>query len=138
MALSILSDNIGQAGIGMRLFFSSAGFIFTVAVGVAAFVLSAIHAPTELKQMIDAANVFISQVLSAYVEDRYSVLIGFVFDGKNLVLMGFIIATRLVFSILMSVLFPAQALPGRDVSQSQSQSQSQGQSPFKLWGRRGS
>ncbi len=120
----------------MRLFFSSAGFIFTVIVGVAIFVLSAIHAPTELKQLIDMANRFINEVLSAYVEDRYSVLIGFVFDGKNLVLMGFIIATRLIFSIFMSVLFPGPSALEPRVSQSQSQSQQQ--SPFKLWGRKGS
>ncbi len=120
----------------MRLFFSSAGFIFTVAVGVAVFVLSAIHAPTELKQLIDIANGFINRILSAYVEDRYSVLIGFVFDGKNLVLMGFIIATRLIFSLFMSVLFPTQPFPEQRVSQTQSQSRQQ--SPFKLWGRKSS
>lgn len=119
----------------MHLFFSSAGFMLTIAVGVAAFVLSAIHAPTELKQMIDVANGFINQVLSAYVEDKYSVLIGFVFDGKNLVLMGFIIATRLIFALLMSVLFPS---PAADRANSPVSGQSQQQSPFKLWGRKSS
>jgi hypothetical protein len=111
------------------MFLSSASFFFTVIVGVAAFVLAAIHAPTELKQLIDAANVALNNFLSSYVEDRYSVLIGFVFDGKNVVLMGFILAARLLMSIIGSILNlgGAQPAPNPDARTTVG---------WGLWGRR--
>jgi hypothetical protein len=119
--------------LAMHLFFSSAGFIFTVFVGVAAFVLAAIHTPTGLKQLIDMANVGLSNLLTAYVPDQYSVLIGFVFDGKNVVLMGFIIAARIILSMLITIFAPAS--PGRDPRFLMEEPEGKGPSPFDRWGR---
>ncbi|MDX2265314.1 MAG: hypothetical protein NW215_10125 [Hyphomicrobiales bacterium] len=120
----------------MHMFLASANFMLTIAVGVAAFVLAAIHAPTELKQLIDAANVGLNQVLTAYVDDRYSVLIGFVFDGKNVVLMGFIIATRIVFALIWALFFPApqrmNAMPAGDDA-----APARDSSAFWGWGKKG-
>ncbi len=120
----------------MWMFLSAMGFFVTLIAGVLAFVFAAIHYPGFMTNLITSADQIINASLDQYVADRYSVIVKFVFGGNNLVLMGFIVATRIVFSLLMAVFFPFSAADRHEADFSDSGSRSSLPSPFYRWGRR--
>jgi len=120
----------------MWMFLSSLGFFVTLVAGVLAFVFAAIHYPGFMTNLITSADQLINATLDQYVADRYSVIVKFVFGGNNLVLMGFIVATRLVFSLLLALFFPFSAADRRKADILESGSRSPQISPFYRWGRR--
>ena len=86
----------------MRIIWSSFVFILTLVVGYIAFQWSALNFPNEMRSLIDWA-----QQLRPYLEAQglppgYLVLLA----GNMLVLLGFIIITRLVFALIGTIVGP--------------------------------
>jgi hypothetical protein len=111
----------------MRILFSSFSFLATMVVGAIAFAFTAIEFPTIMRDLIAYAQGLPGYLSSLGVGDRYMVWMDILLTGDKLVLLGFILATRILFSIITGIVGgdqpPARAsfAPEKDGS------------PFKGW-----
>jgi len=118
----------------LRLFFSSFYFMATIAIAVAALIVTGIQFPDTLIVLKREADLLLNMVSDSYFEPRYALLREFVFDGKNVILIGYVIATRVVLALLRALLFPSDDYWDRR----RDERGHDGKSPFNRWGKRGS
>ena len=90
----------------MRLLFSSFTFILTLAVGAIAFAFTAIEFPTIMRELIGAAQQLPGYLSQVGLSDNYLVWTDILLSGDKLVLLGFVIVTRIVFALLGMIFGP--------------------------------
>jgi hypothetical protein len=90
----------------MRILFSSFSFIATLIVGAIAFAATAIEFPGIMRELIAAAQLLPAYLSQLGLTDRYMVWIEILLSGDKLVLLGFVLATRIVFAIIGGVVGP--------------------------------
>ncbi len=109
----------------MRLIFYSFSFVLTLAVGAVAFAATAIEFPTIMRELIGAAQQLPGYLSQVGLSDRYLVWTDILLSGDKLVLLGFVIVTRIVFALLGMIFGP---LIGAGPAQTRSDS------AFNRWG----
>jgi hypothetical protein len=119
----------------MKLIFSSFYFTLTIAIAVAALIISGIEFPETVKTFKHAADHFLDLFSDAFLPANYALLREFVFDGKNVLLISYVIATRVVLAILRELFFPSDDYWDRRRIERE---QNAGKSPFHRWGKRSS
>jgi hypothetical protein len=90
----------------MRLLFTSFTFVLTLAVGAIAFAATAIQFPTLMRQLIGAAQQLPGYLSQVGLSDTYLVWTDILLSGDKLVLLGFVIVTRIVFALLGMIFGP--------------------------------
>lgn len=90
----------------MRLLFTSFSFIVTLIVGAIAFAATAIEFPSIMREFIAVAQLLPAYLSSFGLSDRYMVWMDILLSGDKLVLLGFVLATRILFAILGGVFGP--------------------------------
>lgn len=108
----------------MRLLFSSFSFVLTLFVGAIAFAATAIEYPTLMRQLIGWAQQLPPYLSQVGLSDTYLVWTDILLSGDKLVLLGFVIVTRIIFALLGMIFGPLFG-----VGQSQA-----GDSAFNRWG----
>lgn len=83
-----------------RLLIITFSFILTVIIGAVAFAFTAMTYPTTMRQLMSNAEQLRNQLGAIGIDDSYMVWVDILLQGDNLVLMGFIIAARIVFALL--------------------------------------
>ena len=116
----------------MRILFSSFSFVATLVVGAIAFAFTAIEYPAIMRDLIAYAQALPGYLSSLGVSDRYLVWIDILLSGDKLVLLGFILATRILFSMIRGIVGGGDQPPARASFVAEKQ---QG-SPFTGWGKR--
>jgi hypothetical protein len=121
----------------MRILFSSFTFVVTVILGAIAFAFTAIEFPAIMRDLIVYAQTLPAYLSSLGLSDNYMVWVEILLSGDKLVLLGFVMAARIVVAIVGSVLSPI--FEGGSSSRTRSyvqqqQQQSQG-SAFNGWGK---
>ncbi len=114
----------------MRILFTSFTFVVTLVVGALAFAFTAIEFPAIMRDLIAYAQALPGYLSSLGVSDRYLVWVDILLSGDKVVLLGFIIATRILFAMISAIV--GGDSPPRRVS---FVSEKNG-SPFKGWARR--
>jgi hypothetical protein len=84
----------------MRLLFSSFFFFFTLVVGAILFVVVTLNFPGIMNQLIDVAGQLPSLLRSWGLPDSYAVWLNVLVNGGQLVLLGFVLVTRIVFALI--------------------------------------
>jgi hypothetical protein len=120
----------------MRILFSSFSFVMTVIIGAVAFAFTAIEFPGIMRELIARAQTLPAYLSSAGLSDTYMVWVDILLSGDKLVLLGFVMAARIVVAILSSVVSPlfegsSSSRNARYMQQQQQQSQG---SAFNGWG----
>jgi hypothetical protein len=120
----------------MRILFSSFTFLLTIVLGAIAFAFTAIEFPGIMRELIAYAQTLPAYLSSAGLSDNYMVWVDILLSGDKLVLLGFVLAARIVIAIISSVVSPLfESNPSRTSSYiRQQQQQSQG-SAFTGWGK---
>ena len=90
----------------MRLLFSSFTFVATMIVGSIAFAFTAIEFPAIMRDLIAYAQLLPPYLSNLGLSDRYMVWVDILISGDKLVLLGFILATRLIFAMVGSIVGP--------------------------------
>jgi hypothetical protein len=90
----------------MRLIFYSFTFILTLAVGAIAFAATAIYFPTLMRQLIGSAQQLPGYLSQVGLSDTYLVWTDILLSGDKLVLLGFVLVTRIVFALIGMVFGP--------------------------------
>jgi hypothetical protein len=116
----------------MRLLFTSFSFAFTLIVGALAFAATAIEFPGVMRELLGAAQTLSGYLSTLGLSDRYLVWIDILLSGDKVVLLGFVLATRIVFSILGGVFSPL--FEGSAPRASFVEGGHGGTSPFHRWG----
>jgi hypothetical protein len=120
----------------MRILFSSFTFLLTIVLGAIAFAFTAIEFPGIMRELIAYAQTLPAYLSSTGLSDNYMVWVEILLSGDKLVLLGFVLAARIVIAIIGSVVSPLfESNPSRTSSYiRQQQQQSQG-SAFTGWGK---
>jgi hypothetical protein len=115
----------------MRLLFTSFSFILTLIVGAIAFAATAIEFPSIMREFIAVAQMLPAYLSSFGLSDRYMVWIDILLSGDKLVLLGFVLATRIIFAVLGGVFGPLfeSGTPRASFIETP-----HGKSPFHGWG----
>lgn len=95
----------------MRLLFSSFSFLVTMVVGALAFAFTAIEFPAIMRDLIAYAGTLPAHLSNLGLSDRYMVWLDILLTGDKLVLLGFILATRIVFAIVGGIVGPIAGDP---------------------------
>lgn len=90
----------------MRILFSSLSFVVTVIVGAIAFAVTAIQFPAVMRQLIEMAQGLPGYLASLGIPDTYMVWLDILLTGDKLVLLGFIMATRIVWAVIAGAFGP--------------------------------
>jgi hypothetical protein len=90
----------------MRILFSSFSFMVTIVIGAIAFAFTAIEFPTIMRDLIAYAQTLPAYLSGLGLNDRYLVWVDILLSGDKLVLLGFILAARIVLSIIASIVAP--------------------------------
>lgn len=90
----------------MRVLWSSFMFIFTLIVGAIAFAATAIEFPGIMRQLIDWAQQLPPYLEGLGLSNTYLVWTDIILSGDKLVLLGYVLATRIVFALIGTVLGP--------------------------------
>jgi hypothetical protein len=115
----------------MRLLFTSFSFVVTMIVGALAFAFTALEFPAIMRDLIAYGQALPGYLSSLGVSDRYLVWVDILLSGDKLVLLGFILATRILFTIVGGIVSI-----GADPAPSRSSDARQGDaSVFNRWGR---
>lgn len=85
----------------MRYMFSSFSFFFTLVVGALVFAALAIEFPSIMNELIVAAGRVPEYASNLGLSDRYMVWINILITGDKLVLLGIVLVTRLVLSLVI-------------------------------------
>jgi hypothetical protein len=113
----------------LRILFSSMSFVLTLIVGAIAFAFTAIEFPAIMRELIAWAQLLPAYLSSFGLSDRYMVWIEILLSGDKLVLLGFVLVTRIIFAILSGVLAPGDTTRASFVSTPHARL-----SPFHKWG----
>ena len=117
----------------MRLFFSIWSFAFTIILALIAFGYTAIYYPTTMRYLLASAQHMRDQVSMLDLPDSTMVWVDIFLDGKQIVLVGFSIAVRIIIA-LIQVLFGGASAPRSNLSASSAPPASRKGSPFSRWG----
>ena len=115
----------------MRIFFSSLSFVVTVVIGAIAFAVTAIQFPGIMRQFIEIAQGLPRYLASLGISDAYMVWVDILLSGDKLVLLGFILAARIVLAVIIGALGLTDSGPSRV---SFTQSRQLQVSAFDRWG----
>ncbi len=108
----------------MRVLWSSFMFIFTLIVGAIAFAATAIELPGVMRQLIEWAQQLPPYLSSLGLSNNYLVWTDIILSGDKLVLLAFVLATRLVFALIGTALGPLFGVGAKSKSES----------AFQKWG----
>jgi hypothetical protein len=81
--------------------FSSFNFFFTLVIGAVVFAALAIEFPHIMNQLVVAAGHVPEYLSDLGISDRYMVWINILITGDKLVLLGIVLVTRLVLSLIV-------------------------------------
>jgi hypothetical protein len=90
----------------MGILFSSFTFVFTLIVGAIAFAATAIEFPTIMRQLIGWAQQLPPYLSQVGLSDTYLVWTDILLSGDKLVLLGFVLVTRIVFALIGMIFGP--------------------------------
>jgi hypothetical protein len=90
----------------MRLLFTSLSFMVTLVVGAIAFAATAIEFPGIMRDLIEQANRLPPYLSSLGISDSYMVWLEILLTGDKLVLLGFVLVTRIVFALIGEIFSP--------------------------------
>lgn len=110
----------------MRILFTSFTFVLTLIVGAIAFAATAIEFPTIMRQFIEWAQYLPPYLAQLGLSDNYLVWTDILLSGDKLVLLGFVLVTRIVFALLGIVFGPLFGMSGGNDQKSDS--------AFHRWG----
>lgn len=96
----------------MRILFSSFTFVLTLIVGAIAFAATAIEFPTIMRQLIEWAQHLPPYLAQLGLSDNYLVWTDILLSGDKLVLLGFVLVTRILFALLGIVFGPLFGMSG--------------------------
>lgn len=96
----------------MRVIWSSFMFTFTLVVGAILFAATAIEFPSIMRQLIDWAQQLPPYLAQTGLSDSYLVWTDIILSGDKLVLLGFVLFTRLLFAIIGTVVGPLFGIGG--------------------------
>lgn len=113
----------------MRILFTSFSFLATMVIGAIAFAFTAIEFPTIMRELIGYAQMLPGYLSTLGLGDRYMVWLEILLTGDKLVLLGFILATRILLAIVTTIV-ASDYPPARTSFVEESKG-----SPFKGWGR---
>lgn len=102
----------------MRILFSSFSFLATLVIGALAFAATAIEFPTIMRQLIEAAQHLPPYLANLGLPDHYLVWTDILLSGDKLVLLGFVLVTRIIFALLGIVFGPLFGMSGDQKSES--------------------
>lgn len=109
----------------MRILWSSFVFILTLIVGAIAFAATAIEFPSIMRQLIEIAQQLPPYLAQLGISDTYLVWTDIILSGDKLVLLGYVLATRIIFALLGIVFGPLFGFGGADAGR---------ESAFHRWG----
>jgi hypothetical protein len=104
---------------------SSFLFVLTLVVGAILFAATAIEFPGVMRQLIDWAQRLPPYLAQTGLSDSYLVWTDIVLSGDKLVLLGFVLATRLLFALIGTVVGPIFGIGG---------ARERDDSAFEKWG----
>jgi hypothetical protein len=113
----------------MRLLFTSVSFVLTLIIGAIAFAFTAIEFPAIMREFIAVAQMLPAYLSSLGISDQYMVWIDILLSGDKLVLLFFVLVTRIVFAILAGVFAPGDTTRASFVGTPNARL-----SPFHKWG----
>jgi hypothetical protein len=90
----------------MRILFSSFMFVITLIVGAIAFAATAIELPGIMRQLIEWAQQLPPYLEQLGLSNTYLIWPDIILSGDKLVLLGFVLMTRLVFALIGTVVGP--------------------------------
>jgi len=90
----------------MGILFSSFTFVLTLIVGAIAFAATAIEFPTIMRQLIEWAQQLPPYLSQVGISDNYLVWTDILLSGDKLVLLGFVLVTRIVFALIGMIFGP--------------------------------
>jgi hypothetical protein len=118
----------------LRILFSSVSFVVTLIIGAIAFAATAIHFPAIMRDLIAMAQQLPGYLANLGLSNDYLVWVDILLSGDKLVLLGFVLAARILVSIVASVFAP---LFERDMPRASFVSTPRAKmSPFHKWGGR--
>ena len=109
----------------MRIIWSSFLFVLTLIVGAILFAATAIQFPGVMRQLIDWAQQLPPYLAETGLSNTYLVWTDIILSGDKLVLLGFVLFTRLLFALIGTVVGPLFGVGG---------SRQQDDSAFEKWG----
>ncbi len=109
----------------MRILWSSFMFVATLVVGAIAFAATAIEFPGIMRQLIEWAQQLPPYLESLGLSNNYLIWTDIILSGDKLVLLGFVLATRIVFALIGTVVGPIFG---------GGSARSRDQSAFEKWG----
>lgn len=110
----------------MRVIWSSFVFVLTLIVGAILFAATAIELPGVMRQLIEWAQQLPPYLAETGLSESYLVWTDIVLSGDKIVLLGFVLFTRLLFALIGTVVGPLFGIGG---------SKPQNDSAFEEWGR---
>jgi hypothetical protein len=90
----------------MRIFFMSFTFLLTLIVAALAFVATVIEFPGVMLQLTGWANQLSPYLAKLGVSNNYLVWVDILLNGQKLVLLGYVLVTRIIFALLGIVFGP--------------------------------
>ncbi len=90
----------------MRVLWSSFTFVLTLIVGAIAFAATAIELPGIMRQLIEWAQQLPPYLEQLGLSNNYLVWTDIILSGDKLVLLGFVLVTRIVFALIATVVGP--------------------------------
>jgi formate hydrogenlyase subunit 4 len=100
-------------------------FVFTLILGAIAFAATAIEFPGIMRQLIDWAQQLPPYLEGLGLSNNYLVWTDIILSGDKLVLLGFVLATRIVLALIGTVLGPIFGVGSK---------RSRDESAFEKWG----
>ncbi|MEJ2118048.1 MAG: hypothetical protein P8Y67_12025 [Alphaproteobacteria bacterium] len=85
----------------MRYIFSSFSFFFTLVIGALVFAALAIEFPAIMNEFVRWANLVPGYLGDLGVPDQYMVWINILITGDKLVLLGIVLVTRILLSLII-------------------------------------
>ncbi len=109
----------------MRVMFTSFLFVLTLIVGAILFAATAIEFPGVMRQLIEWAQQLPPYLAQTGLSESYLVWTDIVLSGDKIVLLGFVLFTRILFALIGTVVGPLFGVGGR---------RREDESDFAKWG----
>lgn len=90
----------------MRIIFSSFIFVLSLIVGSIAFVATFFYFPAIWNDLIDLGKELPATLQKVGISQDYIRWVNILVSGEKMVLLGFVLATRIVFALLGTVIGP--------------------------------
>lgn len=90
----------------MRLLFTSFNFFLTLVVASIAFVATTLEFPGIMNQLMEWAQQIPPMLTDLGVPVKYVVWVNILLTGEKLVLLGFVLTTRILFAVIGGALGP--------------------------------